>query len=160
MKLPLNRRLALCLGFALVASVGAVASPARAEDGTSGRCIPLISTTPGIEVDLDDDGDPDIRAPRIYDVYMCVDADLDTSVHPPKFDNCSPDPKVLTCFTVHVTVLPAYASASGEVQVCYTIEGWWPECSSGAVPGIDWSEPETICIGVDLEGGSPCGSIT
>ena len=158
MKLTLKRRMALTLGLSLVASLGALgASPAGAT-AESPVCSVILETTPGIEVDLNDDGYPEYRAPRIYDVTLCQDANAGVTTYPPTVDNCSTLPKRIHCVAVRVTLLPAYPDARVQAELCYTVEGdWAPTCVPVDSGDNGWAAPRTVCIGIDTEGGSPCG---
>lgn len=163
MKITTKRRIALALGLTLMAPVGAMsASPAgAAEASTAASCRTLLSTTPAIEVDTNNDGYPEYRAPRIHDVTLCTEASYGYVVYPPTTENCSPVPKTFTCMAVRITVLPAYAGASGSAELCFTIEGdWAPQCNDLGVDDGAWTAPRVMCIGYDLGGGHPCdGSV-
>lgn len=157
MKSSTTRRLAALMGASLLAALVVSASPAAAADvDTAVTCRTLLSTTPGIEADIDGDGNPDFRAPRIYDVVLCSDASVGYTTHLPWIDNCSEMPKSVRCMAVRIPVLPAYVGAHAEATLCYSIEGLPRECRSLITPIIRWSEPFTMCVGYDLDGGAPC----
>lgn len=161
MKETLRSRIAAVMAVALVAMLPALsASPAAAADASSPICSTILQTTPGIEVDLDDDGNPEFRAPRIYDVVLCHSSGAQLTTYPPTVENCSDVPKSVECMAVRVTVLPAYANASVSGSLCFSIENFPRACVPFSTPWIDWSEPRTICVGYDLDGGHPCdGSV-
>lgn len=151
-----RKRLAPVLCLSLLAGVlAAPAAPAAAAD-LSLNCITVLQSTPTLNVDLDNDGNPDVRAPRIYDVKLCSDHTLAGDVHEPRTAPCSAGFKV-TCIEVYVTVLPVSAGAYAEAAVCFSVTGLGQTCIP--VPPVQTygSAPETVCIGIDLEGGpDPC----
>lgn len=158
MKTSVKRRLALMLGFSLAASLSvATAAPAGAAELD---CTTIISTTPGIDVDLNDDGNPEFRAPRIYDVTLCTEITAGYVTYPPTIENCSTAPKSVRCMALRFTILPAWASASVDGNLCFSIEGSGRTCVPlGSGSTID-HRPRTACIGYDLDGGHPCaGSV-
>lgn len=160
MKRSIKQRLSLVLGVALVGAATVMpVAPASAAD-TAALCRTLVSTTPGIEVDLDNDGYPEYRAPRIYDVTLCAEATYGYVTYPPTVENCSGTPKSVRCMAVRITVLPAYAGASANGELCASIEGNGRHCVPFDTFTWDWTEPRVICVGYDLDGGHPCdGSV-
>lgn len=158
MKTSVRRRLALVLGAAVVASLSSVtAAPAGA---ATLDCTTILDTTPGIEVDADGDGYPDYRAPRIYDVTLCTETAAGFVTYPPTIDNCSTAPKSVRCMAVYVTILPAFAGAHAEGELCFSIEGGGRGCAPFDSGDMAAHRPRTACIGYDLDGGHPCsGSV-
>jgi len=161
MKDALRRRIAASVTVTLVAMLPAFsASPAAAADAASPVCSTILQTTPGIEVDLNDDGNPEFRAPRIYDVVLCYGSASQLVTYPPRLENCSDVPKSVECMAVRITVLPAYANASVSGSLCFSIENMPRACVPFESPTIDYTAPFTMCVGYDLDGGHPCdGSI-
>ena len=154
MKKSLKRQLAVMLGLAVVASLSiATAAPAGAN---AAGCTTVLNTTPGIEADLDGDGYPDVRAPRIYDVTLCSEHGAGYVVYPPELDNCSDVPKSVRCMAVYITVLPAYAGAYAEGEICFSIEGSGQTCEPFDTGTINHVAPVRMCVGYDLDGGHPC----
>lgn len=154
MKNATKRRLALMLGLAVAASLSvATAAPSGAAEPT---CSTLLETTPGIEADIDGDGYPDYRAPRIYDVTLCSETGAGYVTYPPTINNCSTVPKSVRCMAVYVTILPAYAGAYAYAELCYSIEGVGRSCEPIETGQTRQPERRTICIGYDLDGGHPC----
>lgn len=163
MKTRTKHRLAVVMSLSLLAVLPVMsASPATALEvaDTAAICRTVISTTPVIEVDLDNDGNPEFRAPRIYDVTLCADANAAYVTYPPTVENCSPLPKQFTCMAVRITVLPAYVSPSASVEACFTIEGFARQCVPVNSGPWSWTAPRVVCVGYDLNGGHPCdGSV-
>lgn len=157
MKTSVKRRISLALGLSLVGAIAALpVTPATAVDTTTVSCQTLLSTTPGIEVDLNNDGNPEFRAPRIYDVTLCSEATYGYTTYPPTTESCSDIPKGIDCRAVRITVLPAYAGARAEGEVCASVEGFGRSCLPFDSGTWDWAAPNTICVGYDLGGGHPC----
>lgn len=157
MKTSLKRRMALMLGLSLAASLSvATAAPAGAAQLD---CTTILNTTPGIEADLDGDGNADVRAPRIYDVTLCSEAGASYVTFPPTTQTCSYG-KYPTCMAVYVSVLPAHVFAGASGELCFSIEGAGRTCEGIATPTWDYAAPRVICIGYDVNGGHPCaGSV-
>lgn len=154
MKDSTRRRLAALVGTALLGALTVMpASPAAA---TKAACQTLLSTTPAVEVDTNNDGNPEFRAPRIYDVTLCSAASYGYVTHPPTIDNCSSVPRSVECMAVRITVLPAYAGAHAGGEVCASIEGYGRTCLPFDSGSWDYAAPMVMCIGYDLNGGSPC----
>lgn len=156
MKSTVTRRIALALS--VVSSLALVsAAPAGAAEAPT--CQTLLHTTPGIDVDLNDDGYPEYRAPRIHDVELCSDTGAGYVVHTPAIDNCSDVPRSVECMAVRIRVAPVTAGAYATATLCFTIEGFGPSCNTlvDVSTGGDWIQPRVICVGYDLDGGHPCG---
>ncbi|MDQ3956740.1 MAG: hypothetical protein M3273_00290 [Actinomycetota bacterium] len=157
MKETLRRRLALALSLSLVGALAVVSAPAATADESSRICTVLLETTPGIEVDLDNDGNPEFRAPRIYDVTFCSYSVGRLDTYPPTVENCSEFPKVVRCVAVRVTIMPVDPYVYAEGELCYSVEGGTRECVRVVFDGpSDIIQQRTVCVGVDLDGGHPC----
>jgi hypothetical protein len=157
MKTSTKRRLALVMSLSLLAALASVsATPAAANELNAAGCQTLLKTTPGIEVDLNDDGNPEFRAPRIYDVVLCSDVTYGYVTYPPTIENCSGVPKSVRCMAVRFTILPAFASAHAGGEICFTIEGSPRQCEPFDSGDSTGHNPRTVCIGYDLDGGHPC----
>lgn len=146
--------------IALVAAAAAVfplvvAGPASA----AVECHTLVAgPTPSVEVDTDNDGNPEVRVPSLRDARLCVGADVVLTDQPSWWSE--PCAEWGTCwrFFVHYG-LSGYAETG--VQVCYTLDGS-ELCSrelDARVP-IDFIGGGTMCIGVDAGGGRPCSGGT
>lgn len=156
MKSSIKHRLALAASLALVSAVAVIPSAPAMADEAAPVCDTLLSTTPGIEVDLNNDGNPEYRAPRIYDVTLCSDASYGFVTYAPTIENCSDVPKSVECMAFRVSVLPAYANANANGELCASIEGSGRTCLPFDTGSWDWAAPRVICVGYDLDGGEPC----
>lgn len=157
MKRTVRTRLAVALSLALLGAVPAMSATPAAADEAAASCQTLLHTTPGIEVDTNNDGNPEFRAPRIYDVVLCSNVSSGYVAYPPEIENCSTQVKVrVDCMAVRITVLPAYANANANGDVCFSIEGFSRECVPFDSGTLNWREPTVMCIGYDLGGGHPC----
>lgn len=149
----LSRKRAAALVAAAAAALPLlVAAPAGA-DASSCHLL-LAGPTPSAEVDLDDDGNPEVRVPSLRDVTLCVGADVVLTDRPDWWSE--PCAEWGTCwrFFVHYG-LSGYADAGA--QLCYTVDGV-QRCTKTLdvhVP-INAIQGGTMCIGVDLQGGFPC----
>ena len=149
-------RTAFAVALSILASLGAMSAPAGAIE-TSPTCQLLLQTTPAVEVDTNDDGYPEYRAPRIHDVTLCSDATVWHVTYPPTVENCSEYPRSLDCVAVRATIRPASAGGSAYGELCFTIEGnYAPNCQPIDLTVDDGHDPRTICIGFDRNGGHPC----
>ncbi|MDQ3956741.1 MAG: hypothetical protein M3273_00295 [Actinomycetota bacterium] len=157
MRNPLGRRTALALTLSMLGALAVAPTTAAAGAVSSPTCKLILQTTPGIEVDTNDDGYPEYRAPRIHDVTLCWEATAGYVTFPPTIENCSAAPKSVRCMAVRISVLPAQVSAHAYAELCFTVEGdYAPTCNHVDSGAIDWTEPRVICIGYDLDGGHPC----
>lgn len=154
-----RKRLAVALCLALVGALPAssAAPAAAAEAGELASCITIIHSTPAINADLDGDGNPDVRAPRITDVEVCQDHGIFAGYHLPRWGLCNAGWHP-TCIEVYVTTPPV--SVGGyvrDVQVCYTLNG--TRSCIGPLPPlvITGSAPREMCFGIDPFGvNQPC----
>lgn len=160
MKTSIKKRISLAAALALVGAMTALpATPAAAVDAAV-SCSTLLHTSPGIEADLDGDGNADVRAPRIHDVTLCSDAAYGVVTYPPRTQSCSDIPKGVDCRAIYITVLPAYAGARVQGELCASIEGQGTSCLPFDSGSWDVSAPIVVCVGYDLGGGHPCsGSV-
>lgn len=118
-------------------------------------CRTLLESTPGAWVDLDGDGYPEYQAPRIYDLTLCADAGASYVVHPPRIERCFVGWRP-TCVAVYVTVSPVWPQAGARADLCYTSDGGYPTCASIATEPLPAPVEQTVCVGVDVNGGFPC----
>lgn len=138
----------------MAALAASFAFPAPAEAAT--RCVPLVQSGPGVEADIDGDGNPDYRVAPYHDVRLCVQADvvLYPQRQPLEVEHCA---EWFNCIAVRVTV-GFGGSADTGIALCYTVDGL-PVCwgyDPGPVPVN--AGPQTICVGYDRYGGHPCGN--
>lgn len=133
-----------------------VPAPARAEDATA-VCQTVLRSTPRVTADLDGDGNPEYTLPAIYDIAVCGEAGASYEILPPRIERCH-DGWDFTCVAVYVTLLPVSAQAGAGADLCYTVEGQDRTCSGVDTPPLPNPPRQTVCIGVDVNGGFPCSS--
>ena len=141
------------LAAALLAVI--VPGPASAADSTP-VCQTVLQSTPGVTADIDGDGYPEYRVPRIYDVVLCSEAGASYVTYPLRTEPCMAGWHP-TCMAVRFNVVPAEADAGASADLCYTIEGLGRSCHSVDTLPVPWPAPQVVCIGYDLNGGHPCG---
>ena len=149
-----KRRYAIGSLLALVmAAVPMVLTAAPAYAGT--HCESLPGPTPSVEVDLDDDGNPEVRVPSLSNVSVCAQTDVFVDADPVQVGPCA-EWFEAGCYRIYVHV-EAGVSLEGGLTLCRSIDGA-PTCSRVGVGPWTYSTPEMnrICIGVDARGGSPC----
>lgn len=142
----------LALAFAAIPAVTGL-SPAHA----STYCEYVAGPTPSAEVDINNDGNPEVRVPSLRDVAVCAQADVFVTGTPVRIEPCGWG---FDCFRILVH-LQAGVSLDGGLSLCRTIDGS-PTCSNGHVGPWSYTSPDmdTICIGVDLNGEHPCSGGT
>lgn len=148
--------------IAVIAAVAAlfplvVASPASAAT----RCVMLLAgPTPSVEVDTNNDGNPEVRVPSLSDVTMCTNSDVAVLGTPARVEPCNPFGPITPCWRVLVHP-QAGVSLDGEVLLCRAIDQV-PDCSAIDVGPWEYTTPpvDTLCIGIDLHGGKPCSGGT
>lgn len=146
--------------LALVAAAAAllplvVAAPASAGTACS---VLLAGPTPSVEIDTDNDGNPEVRVPSATNVTLCVGADVVLSDSPSWWSEPCSEWGTCTRFFVHYG-LSGYAETGA--QVCFTLDG--EEVCTRMRPvrvPLDAIQGGTMCIGVDLGGGRPCSGGT
>lgn len=144
--------LALAAGLAVL-----VPTPARADASAAPVCHTLLQSTPPITVDLDGDGNPDFRSPRITDVTLCAEAGATYATFPPTVERCDPWPATPpTCMRILITLVPVEVAAGATAEVCYTVDGT-RICQGVTTPPPPMFPRTTMCIGYDHYGGFPCG---
>lgn len=149
--------------IALVAAAAAifpfvVASPSHANVAPS-TCRTLIAgPTPAVEVDTNNDGNPEVRVPSMTNVRVCVYGDVTLTDSPNTWSEPCNSQGTCQRFFVHYGLS---GSAGGSATLCQTIDGR-QTCGYTTpvhVP-LNVLAPNTMCIGVDLTGGYPCGGGT
>lgn len=147
-----RRGAALVLAAAAVLSL-VVASPASAAPL---QChVLLYGPTPSVEVDTNNDGNPEVRVQSVSDATLCVGADVVLTDAPSFWIEPCGEWGSCNRFMVHYG-LSGYAQT--DVQFCYTLDGS-QICSRSlgvTVPIEGIIQPGTMCVGYDLGGGRPC----
>ena len=147
--------------IALIAAAAAifplvVAAPSSAAATT---CQTLVNgPTPSVEVDTNNDGNPEARVPSLSNARVCVYGDVILYDSPTTWSE--PCNWTGTCqrFYIHYG-LDGYATASA--QLCFTLDGR-AACSRMmpiTVP-LNAVQGGTMCVGVDANGGRPCAGGT
>lgn len=147
-----NKRAAALVAAAAVVLPLVVAVPASASPTTCQ--VLLAGPTPSVEVDTNNDGNPEVRVPSVTNVRLCVGADV-VLTDQPSFSSepCSSFARCMR-FYVHYG-LSGYAET--DVLFCYTVDG--SEVCGQTVPirvPINFIQGGTMCVGYDLGGGFPC----
>jgi hypothetical protein len=147
--------------IALVAAAAAifpfvVAAPSSAD---AANCQTLVNgPTPSVEVDTNNDGNPEARVPSLSNARVCVYGDVILYDSPNSWSE--PCDWAGTCqrFYIHYG-LDGHAEASA--QLCFSLDGRGV-CSNMKeirVP-LNAVQGGTMCIGVDANGGRPCAGGT
>lgn len=151
MSFPKKRTLGVLAGIALLLPL-AGAAPATAAPS---QCQVLTEgPTPGIAVDLDGDGNPELHVPSLSDVTLCVGPEV-----------VLPNAAVVdreqcggfgSCMKYYVAYdLTGYVHTGA--SLCYT-SGGRQTCTSVPSVVVQPAGPGVMCIGYDLRepGGNPC----
>ena len=152
------RRWPLAASVAVLALAAALLpSPAQA---TTIFCDTLLETTPTVHVDMDGDGYPEYRVPRIQDVTLCSDASASYTTTAPRIENCFVGWHP-TCFEVYVDLTPVDPQVGASGEICFWVEGArFPTCAGVKTPASLVAYPQTVCMGFDLHGNHPCSGGT
>lgn len=149
--------------IALVAAAAAVfpfvvASPSHAIDSAANCRTVLAGPTPSVEVDTNNDGNPEARVPSLTNAVLCVYGDVQLDDSPNWWSQpCNWNG---TCQAIYIHYGMS-GEASASAQLCYSLDGS-RTCGTMTpvrVP-LDLVRGGTMCIGVDANGGSPCGGST
>lgn len=148
--------LAALLAGALLVPALAAATPAVATEDEAVRpiqCIPLPGNTPSVEIDEDDDGNPEHRVPSISNVELCVE---DTVVVTAPTVYAEPCSWGLGCWAIRIHAHASLYADTG-LLVCYLADDV-RSCSTANVAPVSAGTPPVspICIGIDLGGQYPC----
>jgi hypothetical protein len=162
----LNKKRAL----ALVAAAAAVfpfvvASPSYANDIDITRPVPVASNcrtllagpTPSVEVDTNNDGNPEARVPSLTNARLCVFGDVQLYDSPNMWSEACNFQGTCQRFFIHYGV---DGTVGGSVQLCYYLDGLQTCAQTRPVSVPITSAGGTMCIGVDAGGGRPCGGGT
>ncbi|HEX2295877.1 MAG TPA: hypothetical protein VHN37_11265 [Actinomycetota bacterium] len=149
--------------IALVAAAAAVfpfvfATPGHAIDAASNCRTVVPGPTPSVEIDKDNDGNPEVRVPSLSNVNLCVWGDVQLDDSPNWWSE--PCNRQGTCQRVFIHYALS-GEASAQAQLCFSVDGV-PSCGTTTpirIP-LDFIKGGTACIGVDAGGGSPCGGGT
>lgn len=147
-----KRNVAAALLAAVVAATPIVLAPTPAQ--ASEFCQYFAGPTPAVEADLDGDGNPDVRVPSATNVSLCAQDDVFVHGQQARLEMCdwfSP-----FCWALYVD-LEAGVTVDTGFRLCRSLDGV-PTCSTVDVTPVTVWTPEvnTICIGFDIDGGSPC----
>lgn len=153
MRIPKKRHsivAVLALAFAALPAAAAI-SPAHAAT----YCEYFYGPTPSAEVDTNNDGNPEVRVPSLSNVSICAQSDVFVHGQPVRAESCE-GWFGINCWRVYVHAQAGVTIEEG-LQVCRSIDGV-PTCSTVHVgPWTYWTpDVDTICIGIDLNGGYPC----
>lgn len=148
------KRYALASLLALVAATMPVvltATPAHA----STYCEYFYGPTPSVEVDLNDDGNPEVRVPSLSNVSVCAETDVFADTNPVHVEPCA-EWFEANCWRVYVHVEAGVHAYNG-LTLCRSVDGSH-SCSTVDVGPWDYRSPDMnrICIGIHTGGGSAC----
>lgn len=134
-----------------------LASPASAADVAPGTChVLLAGPTPAVEVDTNEDGNPEVRVPSVTNVGVCLGADVVlTEVPTIDSEQCG---GFASCMAFHISIgLRGYVDT--DVLFCYSLD-LREICGTTTIAPIPFEPMETrrMCVGYDLRGGSPCSN--
>lgn len=140
----------LALAFSALPAAAGLA-PAHAE----AYCQYFEGPTPSAEVDLENDGNPEVRVPSLSNVSVCAQADVLVHGEPLRVERCD---WLIDCWRILVHPQAGVTIYSG-LEVCRSVDGGLPTCSTVNVGPWHYETPpaNTICIGIHLRGGYPCG---
>lgn len=134
-----------------------LAAPASAADAASPTChLLLAGPTPSVEVDTNEDGNPEVRVPSLTNVSVCLGADV-VLTETPTIDS-APCGAFPSCMAFHIGIgLRGYVDT--DVLFCYTADGS-QTCGTTTFEPIPFEPMESrrICVGYDFGGGSPCSN--
>lgn len=141
---------ALALAFSALPAAAAI-SPAHAAT----QCQYFYGPTPSIEIDKENDGNPEVRVPSLSNVSVCASGNAITHGQPARVERC--DFWSTSCWRILIHP-QAGATIDSAIQVCRAIDGSY-SCSTISQPPWTVMTPDqdTLCIGIDLNGGGPCG---
>lgn len=152
-----NKRHSLVAVFALaLGALPAAASLSPASAAT--RCVSIPGPTPSAEIDVNNDGNPEVRVPSVSNAMLCVDGDVDLDDSPSWWNE--PCNRQGTCQRVFIHYAMS-GDASATAQLCFSVDGALTcgETKQFWVP-LSVVRGGTMCVGIDANGGSPCGGGT
>lgn len=137
----------------VVATVPMILAPAPAHAST--YCEYFYGPTPSAEVDLNDDGIPEVRVPSVSDVSICAQDDVFVHGQQLHLEHCY-DWFGIDCFRLYVHA-QAGVTIDGGLTLCREIDDV-RTCSAVDVgPWTYWTpDVNRICIGFDINGSRPC----
>ena len=150
--------------IALVAAAAAVfplvfATSSQATTVAPVSCRTVFAgPTPSVEVDTNNDGNPEARVPSLTNARLCTTSNVQLDDSPYWWSE--PCNWQGTCQRVFIHY-GLSGSARAQAQLCFSLDGV-PACGTTrevSVP-INVIGGGTMCIGVDATGGSPCGGGT
>lgn len=156
MRTPKKRHTVVAVLALVFAALPAAASlsPAHAAP----ICQPYSGPTPSVEVDTNNDGNPEVRVPSLSNVSICVQTDASLHGNPVRVENCS-EWWGIDCWRVLIHPQAGVTVDSG-VAVCRSVDQGPTVCSNVKVgPWTYWTPDQpTMCIGIHLGGGSACSN--
>jgi hypothetical protein len=154
MRIFRKRHAVLAVLALALASVPATAGLSPAHAAT--YCEYYYGPSPSAEVDLNDDGNPEVRVPSLSNVSVCAHADVLVHGEPLRVENCSGWFGV-NCWRVYVHAQAGVTVGSG-LEICRSVDGGPQTCTT--IDQAPWTyytpDVNRICIGIDLNGGFPC----
>ena len=122
------------------------------------QCQYFYGPTPSAEIDTNNDGNPEVRVPSLSNVSVCGEGSAFLQGDPVRAEQCYY--WSTSCWRVLIHPQAGATIESG-VQVCRSIDGS-RTCSTVDQPPWSIMTPDqnTLCVGIDLNGGFPCGGGT
>jgi hypothetical protein len=144
---------ALALALSALPAVTAI-SPAHA----AVQCLGWAGPTPSVEVDTNNDGNVEVRVPSLSNISVCAAGNVFTDTDVARVEPCSFVP--MSCWRLLVTPQVG-AEIESDLSLCRAIDRV-TSCSRISQPrwGVATPAQPTLCIGIDLNGGFPCGGGT
>lgn len=153
----MNRRVMALVAAAAAIFPFVVAAPGYASKASDCRTL-LAGPTPSVEVDTNNDGNPELRVPSLTNARLCVFGDVRLDDAPSAWNEPCSSQGTCHRFFLHYGLS---GDGSASAQLCFSLDGL-PSCAETVrvpVP-LDVVRGGTMCIGVDAQGGSPCGGGT
>lgn len=122
------------------------------------QCQYFYGPTPSVEVDIQNDGRPEARVPSLSNVSVCAEGTAIAHGQPLRVEQCYWWSTSCWKLLIHPQ---AGATIESGVQVCRAVDGF-RTCSTADQPPwtIMTPDQDTLCIGIDLNGGRPCAGGT
>lgn len=144
--------------FTVVAALALAAAALPAASGfapaqASTYCQGFAGPTPSVEVDINNDQNPEVRVPSLSNVSVCAQADVFVTGNPVRVERCD---WMFNCWAVYVHLQAGVTVDSG-LSLCRAIDGSY-SCANADIGPWSYTTPDmdTICIGIDLNGQYPC----
>ncbi|MDQ4124565.1 MAG: hypothetical protein M3134_03050 [Actinomycetota bacterium] len=155
MRTPKKRHTVVAAVALALSALPAVTGLSPAHAAT--QCQYFYGPTPSAEIDTNNDGRPEVRVPSLSNVSVCAEGNAITHGQPLRVERCD---WWASCWRLLVHP-QAGATIASKVTVCRSIDGSHT-CSIIDQPPWTIMTPDqnTLCIGIDLYGGYPCGGGT